>query len=737
MRIHFNRYSETIPHDEAKANLLATCFADETSNLLTNASLCKQWYIVSNNKVRVVSLPTAYRHDNTYIYLAQDGDDLTHLELVSIPQAAPTSWFLALLPEAVATTLGVKTSPTPLATLTNDQGDPIMPADIGFPEPGASPRLASIPLICPVYPGQHAFTDLPPLPCPPSEQLLQEAPQLAAWLTALNWVKTHNNGNPITPTTCPFRYTDFNLTNLPPPATTIQTTLTEIRRDTAPGRLFKAIWAGETARAQPNTPTPPTTAQPDLAQILQGLGTTIGTSLQHNSNKHDKEREQEASEVAIQWRLLFARHTPTDPNNPANATIDIPELSEEFLAVLTATSDKLAQRRLKDGLNETKNHLRPNTHFLNVAYRHRPDLINKLFTNSIRNFRLASNPFTQASIRDHFGVPHLVPPDEQQLEYSKFVAYGASCIRQEYAGEDKTKMKQKQDYLFHQGVLTSPADLYATLGAFWILTHFILKEPLPTAYTEMPIVWSQLFTYMDAWRTDSGETFFSTNRHYDTLLYHLLSDMHTIMSSFVLVSKTSAYKHALRHNLPVAPRGYLQAINISENTTSRLMNILHTGTISTFADQALLHTLMNPKAREKKDKQPEANQTPTTPEKTETKRPRDSTPITPDEPTSKRRSNPTQADINKYKLKGLLTYTGPNDKPPPRFTDYVTHPKTKQATSVCACFSTKGFYCKQGTECRMLHLTKLSDLTDKDRDKFKQWVETHEHLQFTNTSDGQ
>ena len=102
MRIHFNRYSETIPHDEAKANLLATCFADETSNLLTNASLCKQWYIVSNNKVRVVSLPTAYRHDNTYIYLAQDGDDLTHLELVSIPQAAPTSWFLAVLPEAVA-----------------------------------------------------------------------------------------------------------------------------------------------------------------------------------------------------------------------------------------------------------------------------------------------------------------------------------------------------------------------------------------------------------------------------------------------------------------------------------------------------------------------------------------------------------------------------------------------------------------------------------------------------------
>ena len=99
-------------------------------------------------------------------------------------------------------------------------------------------------------------------------------------------------------------------------------------------------------------------------------------------------------------------------------------------------------------------------------------------------------------------------------------------------------------------------------------------------------------------------------------------------------------------------------------------------------------------------------------------------------PKKQKVSSPSPTDQPPSKNNGLLQHSGPGRLMVP--TDVlIPGEKGEKDKKLCPYFTYGGKSCRYGKDCRGAHITKLSELDDKNAANLKKFVKDNDHVQWT------
>ena len=695
-----------------------------------------QLQFIQDGKIYVLSAPlVAANANNVALVYGSLGDNITTPTPVSIPLSDASSFFISFTRAEDAQRLDLPASPSALATLVSPEDEQLTPGDIGWPAHATAntdaPTVAVFPKVFPINgkPILHNHDLTTELP----DQLRVENPDLHAWASAAQWLLVHNDNLSLEGHDKSIAFASLDAAAFADlPSTSGDTPniassglvstdpmfanfSTHFERQTKTYLLNYALANNLPAPApEARSTLPANDAIHSLAEALR----------ENKKSQTEKERDEEAAIVCNRFRALFAALKP-DPNDPNNTQVVVPELNPSFSKMLRLNRLSQASTLLSDIYQNVGTQLITSDSFLAATYEAQPELQTDFLTSCIRKFQFADEPYTSspAQMRTKLGLLHFARPKDAAPEYQDLVLNNETVRAQLMVEEEAKHKTQKSSELFIQRALESKEDIVAMLSGFWAFTTAALGPSIYNSDQPTPLLWEVLLEAHRSLRTSLASKWLRRHRNETRVWYHLVSDLQSILQTFVGLSKNSLITDAIATNSQLSPTSYVQAATYARAAITRMANIFYTGGLGEYRDPNPIQSYLNP-----------TSITPATPTKarSETGEPASkAAKISPDnksKPSNKKQLSDDEKDA--LKKKGMLRYTGTGR--PPAASLMVD--KNGETTYICSNWVTQGFVCTR-QDCKFSHPRNIADIKPAaKREEYKKWVSETENLEFVGST---
>jgi hypothetical protein len=232
-----------------------------------------------------------------------------------------------------------------------------------------------------------------------------------------------------------------------------------------------------------------------------------------------------------------------------------------------------------------------------------------------------------------------------------------------------------------------------------------------------PFFLQSLEAMLDAIQGDSGRDWMEKHSQVDHLFVALAAEFQQILLPFINLATNTGIRRSLKSNQPLSYSHFVAAKNVGKSPMERVYDAITMGTLGTFRDQSTLTFLVSPESSPSKkhvssDELASVTSPPKKSKKEREPHPKDS-----------------ESSDSTRNLSGLLKFTKQGRVQWPVL--LMKHPKTGENARLCGYFLFKGKKCTSGTECRRVHLTKLSNIPDGKRNDLLQYVNDTDGVEFT------
>ena len=724
-------------------------------------SVCKQYYVVFNDKVTILTRPTiATDATNRPIYLASMGDQLDIAVAVSLPSAAFEGHIITLVSKRDATIYSLPTSTDTPLTIDGPpdaSGNPV-PAGADRLNWSAivttedSPRIVAIPMACPVIPKEHVHDGLA-LSATLTLEQIHQSPVFATWFQGMAYLHANNAGSSINSTLTIFDWNDVDATNFV--GYHLQTSINVVINGLntfSPhfyhvNNIFKeeraaALYRYASTNAAPSAAAAPPTNAPD-PQMQQALLLYLqkSASTTHTTTSTERDQLKEAEEVEHRYMLIFGRiKNSTDPLD-SSKTIDhvvYPKLTAQFRDVLNTAKASKANTLFQDHIMNHVKSMAVGQLLLDTSHDLPSSLIDPVFSTCIRTASWAVDPpvLEPESVKDKLGIYHFATPRLNTVTYQARTAAGRTTMRQEKVGEEKSKISKKTSDLYCNGHMDNADYIITMIANLWVFCTFAIED----FATDPPAIWTGFSEFIQRLKSQQGKNWTNKHAHVSHVYYHMVSDLQNMLCVFVQLSNNFEYRIQAKNKLPISPQAYTEAIAYQRTSVQRLNNILVSADLGDYRDEPPIMALLAPTNRGSSDGTKQ-NTTPIKPTPSYGSSQAPTAKMVTPQPASRAQkadrrppNNPevSQDKINEMKAKGLVKFTGVG-KPPVANDIFVTNPKDKdKKTMICTNHITVGYYCKHGPKCNFLHAFKLDNIPPVERKAYCAFVDKTSDLEWVN-----
>jgi hypothetical protein len=353
--------------------------------------------------------------------------------------------------------------------------------------------------------------------------------------------------------------------------------------------------------------------------------------------------------------------------------------------------------------------------FVYLQATHIEEVVTHVFVSALQNFRWMGRGWIDAShtIKTELCVAHFFPNPVKSAAFTNYVHAGQRVLHQESMGEDKSKTDAKQSELFYHGRISSRSDLISTVCNLIVTFDFMIAD----MDSKPPFFLQSLEAMLDAIQGDSGRDWMEKHSQVDHLFVALAAEFQQILLPFINLATNTGIRRSLKSNQPLSYSHFVAAKNVGKSPMERVYDAITMGTLGTFRDQSTLTFLVSPESSPSKkhvssDELASVTSPPKKSKKEREPHPKDS-----------------ESSDSTRNLSGLLKFTKQGRVQWPVL--LMKHPKTGENARLCGYFLFKGKKCTSGTECRRVHLTKLSNIPDGKRNDLLQYVNDTDGVEFT------
>ncbi len=344
------------------------------------------------------------------------------------------------------------------------------------------------------------------------------------------------------------------------------------------------------------------------------------------------------------------------------------------------------------------------------------------------------------SIKDKLGIYHFAPPRIGSYEYEQRVANGCKIFRQEFVGEDKSRISAKAHDLDHTGKMESDTDLHSTIANFAAIATFI------TTHASKSELWKMVERLHDVWLHPDGRVWLAHHlSSHKYIVAAIVLQFQQVVGLYVKIANSLDYRQAVKTNKQIDPRVYQEANERAKHIVSSMNNLIPGMTLGPFVIEPVACRLFYVadrihKDKPKLDKKPKDDLAARHPGRTDGRpggglRGEGRTPPRNNINTETRPPGAPPhllpAQITLLKSAGLVKSSGPGCVPHP--VDILELNGLLGLTRICMMFVTRDRFCRYEDNCKQKHIKKMNDFTPENKIKFQNFIQNHAQFQMATT----
>jgi hypothetical protein len=217
-------------------------------------------------------------------------------------------------------------------------------------------------------------------------------------------------------------------------------------------------------------------------------------------------------------------------------------------------------------------------------------MIDSVFSTCVRMASWALDPpvMEPESVKDKLGIYHFASPRIDTVTYQERTAAGRITLRQEQAGEDKSKVNRKASDLYCQGKMESADHVITMLANFWVFCTFAIED----FTTNPPAIWQGINDYILRLKSPQGKNWTNKHANCQHVFYHMVGDLQNMLCPFTNISNNYTYRTQVKNNLLIAPQAYEEAMSHAKYQVVRLNNILVSADLGDYRDVPPIMSLL-------------------------------------------------------------------------------------------------------------------------------------------------
>ena len=289
------------------------------------------------------------------------------------------------------------------------------------------------------------------------------------------------------------------------------------------------------------------------------------------------------------------------------------------------------------------------------------------------------------------------------------------------AEEHPNKRQKTNTKLTLDGKQHQHSHLMAMLANLYSWFMFMVELPdTDISPPENPVIIKVILLWANLFKTPEAKAWFEYFNSYSHLVHSVILDINASLTPIFQLLGEQEYRVAATDNVPIPVSVYAACL---ENATYQVA--LYTTQIRTCR---LNLTSVPPSYGGICCPIPAVESTPVT---LTSPIPRKKTPTEKTKPFGTPPASPANPAAGGTQTPGIVTWTKDEvtNLGPPKCST-IWHSANGRTGRLCTNFMIKGMVCKGGTQCRFVHLNKISDLSPDNRRLFSQWVTDNPTLSF-------